>query len=133
MERRVSDAILFVNTMKISVGELGEFKQKMQSAVEFVEANGPQLLVEAYVNESGERAYSFQLYADSASIKAHWRMSDPYIRDVMEHASVERLDIYGDPDREVMQRIREISESGVEVSVSPNLTGFHRLTSPMST
>ena len=127
----MSDAILFINTMKVPTAELSEFKQKLHSAVEFVEANGPQLMVEAYVDEAQERAYSFQLYSDSASIKAHWQISDPYIRDVMKHATVERLDIYGDPDESVMQRVQEFSETGVEISVTPNLTGFHRLVSHM--
>ena len=100
------------------------------NAVEFVEAHGPQLMVEAYVDEAQGRAYSFQLYPDSASIRAHWQMSDPYIRDVMEHATVERLDIYGDPDPSVMQRIQGFSEAGIVVTVTPKLTGFHRLASP---
>ncbi|MFD5821526.1 hypothetical protein [Nesterenkonia xinjiangensis] len=126
----MSDAILFVHTMKVPAAEMHDFTRALQSAVEFVEANGPHLMVEAYVDESRERAYSFQLYPDSASIRAHWEMSDPYIRDVMKHASVERLDIYGHPDDSVMQHIRELSAAGVEVSVTPNLTGFHRLAPP---
>lgn len=127
----MSDAILFINTMKVPATELSEFTQKLQGAVEFVEAHGPQLMLEAYVDEPRERAYSFQLYSDSASTKAHWQISDPYIREVMKHASVERLDIYGDPDESVMQRIEEFSETGIEISVTPNLTGFHRLASYM--
>lgn len=125
----MSDAILIINTMTVPPAELSDFKQKLHNAVEFVEAHGPQLMVEAYVDEAQGRAYSFQLYSDSASIRAHWQMSDPYIRDVMEHATVERLDIYGDPDMSVMQRIQGFSEAGIVVTVTRNLTGFHRLAS----
>lgn len=109
---------------------MSEFKQKLLRAVEFVEASGPQLMVEVYVDGAQGRAYSFQLYSDSASVKTHWQISDPYIREVMEHATVERLDIYGDPDEYVMQRVQEFAKTDIEISVTPNVTGFHRLLSP---
>lgn len=118
---------MFINTMRVTAGELEGFRRSIESAVEFVEVNGPQLMVEIYVDEAQMRAYSFQLYPDSESIRAHWRMSDPYIREVMKHATVERLDVYGRPDEAVTEGIRAFSEGGVEVSVTPNFTGFNRL------
>lgn len=129
----MSDVILFVNTMKVSPGELSQFKQNIRAAVEFVEANGPQLMVEIFIDKTQGRAYSFQLYSDSASIRTHWQMSDPYIDAVMEHATVERLDIYGEPDESVMESVQGFTETGVEVSVRPHLAGFHRLISPEGT
>lgn len=55
----------------------------MSDAILFVKANGPQFMVEIDFDESRLRTYSFQPYADSASFRTHWHLSDPYIREVM--------------------------------------------------
>jgi hypothetical protein len=112
--------------MQIERGKLEEFKQSVKNSLAFVEANGPQLMVEVYVDEKNLRAYSFQFYRDSESILSHWQMSDPYIRDVMQYITVKRLDIYGQPDDAVIEGVRPFSQDGVIVTVTPHFAGFTR-------
>jgi hypothetical protein len=121
------DSILLINTMQIEEGKLEDFKESVKNSLAFVQANGPQLIVEVYVDEENMRAYSFQSYDDSESILSHWQMSDPYIRDVMQHITVERLDIYGWPNDAVMEGFRPFSEDGVIVTATPRFAGFARL------
>ncbi len=123
----MSEPILLINTMQIENGKLEAFKESVNNSLAFVEANGPQLMVEVYVDEENMRAYSFQVYRDSESILSHWQMSDPYIREVMQHITVKRLDIYGRPNEAVMEGLRSFSEDGVVVSMTPHFTGFTRL------
>jgi hypothetical protein len=73
------------------------------------------------------RAHSFQLYADSEAVRTHWKLSDPYIADVMEHCSVERLDVYGDPDQEVREALGPTTGGPFPHSVTPLFTGFLRM------
>ncbi len=122
----MSDSIMLINTMQIEQSKLEDFKQSVKNSLAFVEANGPQLMVEVYVDEKNLRAYSFQFYRDSESILSHWEMSDPYIRDVMEHITVKRLDIYGQPDDAVMEGVQPFSQDGVIVTVTPHFAGFTR-------
>jgi len=122
----MSDSIMLINTMQIEQSKLEDFKQSVKNSLAFVEANGPQLMVEVYVDEKNLRAYSFQFYRDSESILSHWEMSDPYIRDVMQHITVKRLDIYGQPDDAVMEGVRPFSQDGVIVTVTPHFAGFTR-------
>jgi len=120
----MSESIMLINTMQINEGKLEDFKESVKKSLEFVEANGPQLLVEVYLDEKNMRAYSFQFHRNSESMLSHWQMSDPYIRDVMQHITVERLDIYGQPNDAVMEGMRSFSENGVIVSVTPHFAGF---------
>ena len=113
--------------MQIEPGKLKEFKESVRNSLEFVEMNGPQLMVEVYVDEGSLRAYSFQVFPDSEAMLSHWKMSDPYIRDVSRHITVERLDLYGQPNDAVMEGLRPFSEDGVVVTVTPNLAGFARI------
>ncbi|MGH3088715.1 MAG: hypothetical protein ACRDSJ_15530 [Rubrobacteraceae bacterium] len=122
----MSEPIMLINTMQIEDGKLEGFEESIRNSLTFVEANSPQLMVEVFVDEENMRAYSFQLFRDSGSILSHWRMSDPHIRDVMRHITVERLDVYGQPDDAVMDGIRPFSENGVNVSVTPHFAGFAR-------
>jgi hypothetical protein len=117
---------MLINTMQIEDGKLEDFKESVKNSLAFVEANGPQLMVEVYVDEKNMRAYSFQFYRDSEAILSHWQMSDPYIRDVMRHITVKRLDIYGQPSDAVMEGVRPFSEDGVIVTVTPHFAGFTR-------
>ncbi|MBW4617835.1 MAG: hypothetical protein KME17_00425 [Cyanosarcina radialis HA8281-LM2] len=122
----MSESILLVNTMQIDKGKLEDFKESVKQSLEFVEANGSQLMVEVYIDETNMRAYSFQFHRNSESILFHWQISDPYIRNVMQHSTVKRLDIYGQPNKAVMKGIQPFSDNGVIVSVTPHFAGFSR-------
>ena len=94
--------LLLHNTMRITDGHLDEFRAAVERAVEFVEEHGPQLAVQVFIDNDRLLAHSFQLYPDSAAIVRHWELSDPYIAEVMEHCSVENLDMYGEPEEDVV-------------------------------
>lgn len=123
-----SGAVLMHNTMKITEGHLEGFREAVRRAVAFVEEHGPQLMVRVFVEESQMRAHSFQLYGDSEAIRTHWKLSDPCIAGVMEHCSVERLDLYGDPDEDVRAALAPGAAGPFPVSITPLFTGFLRLT-----
>ncbi|WP_199429736.1 hypothetical protein [Qaidamihabitans albus] len=127
MRTRQDEPILFHNTMTITEGHLDGFKHAIRKAVEFVSEHGPQLMVEVFIDEENMLAHSFQLYRDSEAVLAHWRMSDPYIRDVMEHCSVRQFDVYGQPNDEVRAGLRPPTGDTMPVSLTPPFTGFTRL------
>lgn len=67
-------------------------------------------------------AYSVQLYRDSESALVHWRLSDPYISKVMQHCTVEKFDVYGQPSKEVREGLNQLGES--LTTVTPRLVSF---------
>lgn len=103
------DTILFHNTMRIHDGHRERFDDAVRRAVEFVEA------------------HSFQLYPDSDAVLAHWSMSDPFIREVMEHCTVASFETYGAMSDAVLDGLRSGTAGGA--TVRPPLTGFTRLAS----
>ncbi|GAA1088905.1 hypothetical protein [Nocardiopsis composta] len=117
----LGDAILFHNTMRVLDGHLAEFRAAIERAVAFAQGEGPQLMVEVFIDEPRMLAHSFQLYADSDAVRAHWRMSDPYIRGVMEHCEIHDFAVYGDPDPELRDAL---AEQGLPIV--PRFTGFTR-------
>lgn len=122
----MSESIMLINTMQIQPGKLEEFKQSVERSIAFVEAHGPQLMVQVYVDEEQLIAFSFQYYRDSEAMLIHWKLSDPYIRDVSQYITVLRLDLYGQPNEAVLADVRRFSEGGALLNVTPHLTGFAR-------
>ncbi|MFW5419453.1 hypothetical protein J0910_22815 [Nocardiopsis sp. CNT-189] len=117
----LGDVILFHNTMRVLDGHLAEFRAAIERAVAFVQGEGPQLMVEVFIDEPRMLAHSFQIYAGSDAVRAHWRMSDPYIRGVMEHCEIHDFAVYGDPDPELREAL---AEQGLPIV--PRFTGFLR-------
>ncbi len=108
----MAESIPLIITMRLERGKLENFKVSVKNSLAFVQENGPQLLVEVYVDEENLRAYSFQLHDTLEFVRTHWRMSDPYIRDVMQHVTVKRLDVFGWPDDAVLEGLSRSSRTG---------------------
>jgi hypothetical protein len=117
--------ILFHNTMRIHDGHLEDYRRAIKDAVDFAERHGPQRMVEVFIDEARGLGHSFQLYDDSAAILRHWELSDPYIRDVMAHCTVHRMEVYGEVSEQVRAGLTG-ADSGFEVIIAPAFTGFLR-------
>ena len=121
------ETLLFHNTMRIREGHLDEFRASIVKAVDFVREHGPQLMVEVFIDADAMRAHSFQLYADDESVLKHWELSDPYIREVMEHCTVERFEVFGRPGERILEGLRAPGGASFPVTITPRLTGFTRV------
>lgn len=120
-----ANVLLFHNTMRITEGHLDGFREAIAKAVAFAEKNGPQLMVQVFVDEQRMTGHSFQLFRDSDAVRVHQRLADPYIQEVMEHCRVERFEVYGEPDDGVLASVRQGIGEG-ELALAPRTAGFGR-------
>ena len=97
----MTEQLLFRNLMRITPGHLEPFREAVRSAIAFVEEHAPQLMVQTFIDEKEMQAVSIQLYRNSEDVLRHWQMPDAHINDVSAHCSVERLEVYGNPSKEV--------------------------------
>ena len=121
----MSSRILLHNTMRGHDGQWNELCQALRDAVDFTQHHTPQLAVEIFIEEERHIAHSFQWFPDSEAVRAHWNISASAIDRVMDHGSVERLDVYGNPDQQVLDTLETFSQH-LPVTVSPRLAGFLR-------
>ncbi|GAA4103654.1 hypothetical protein [Actinomadura miaoliensis] len=120
--------LLFRNTMRITDGHLESFRSAIVRAVEFAQQHGPQLMVQTFVDEERMLAHSFQLYRDSDAVRTHWKIADPYIQEVMKHCRVERFEVFGEPDADVVAGVRSGVGEQCSLTFSPRIAGFVRFT-----
>ena len=122
----MAEPIVFITTMEIHEGKLQEFQESMKKATAFLEANGPQLMAEVYIDIERMMAHVIQIHRDSESILSHWQMADPYQQEVMQHITTTRVEIYGQPNDAVMEGMQRLSGKGATIAVSPHFFGFNR-------
>lgn len=122
----MSEPIAFVTTLRIHDGKLQEFKAATQRSLAFAEENGPQVMAGIYIDEDDMRAHGFQVHRDSESILKAWQTMDPHIKEVLQHSSTTRVDIYGQPNEAVMEGMQRLSGQGATLTVTPRHTGFVR-------
>lgn len=121
----MTEQLLFRNLMRITPGHLEPFCEAVRSAIAFVEAHAPQLMVQTFIDEKEMQAVSIQLYRNSEDVLGHWQMSDAHINDVSAHCTVERLEVYGNPSEEVAAGLAPFINDG-RGSIMPPLVGFSR-------
>lgn len=119
--------IIFITTFLIEEGSLDKFKEAVRKSTNFLQANGPQLLVEVCIDEKEMRAHGIQVHRDSESILSHWQLADPYMRDVMQYITTTRVEIYGQPNEAVIEGMSRLSSEGAVITVTPRFVGFSRL------
>ena len=121
----MSARILLHNTMHGHEGQWDRLCQALRDAVDFTHHHTPQLAVEMFVEEKLQIVHSFQWFPNSEAVRAHWRISASAIDRVMDHGSVERLDVYGNPDQQVLNTLEKFSQH-MPITVYPRLAGFIR-------
>ena len=67
----MANQLLMQNRMKIAEGRLEPFSHAIREAVDFVALNGPQMMVQTFIDEEEMSAVSFQLYRNSAGVLRH--------------------------------------------------------------
>ncbi len=122
----MSVPIIFITTFKIQNGALEKFKEAVRKSTDFLEANGPQLMAGVCIDETEMRAHGIQVHRDSESILNHWKLADPYMRDVMQYITTMRVDIYGQPNEAVIEGMRQRASQAAVISITPQFVGFSR-------
>ncbi|MEU3274824.1 hypothetical protein ABZ639_28600 [Saccharomonospora sp. NPDC006951] len=125
MSLKADEMILFRNTMRIAAGQLEEFTAAVRAAVDFVEHNAPQVMVQTFVDADRMLAYSYQMYPDSAAVLEHWRVSEAQIDNVSAHCTVVDFQVHGSPDERVLAGMRGMIEDGT-AGVTSRIAGFVR-------
>ena len=125
-----SQLIVYVDTSEVREGRLEELKAAMADLAEFVEANEPQLLAyHVYFTDDGARMTVLHINPDSASLELHMTVAGPKFPPIGEFINMLAIDVYGRPDAELVERLRNkaaLLGSGV-VRVHELHAGFARM------
>lgn len=104
----MSDPIVYVDRSAVRDGKLDDLEASMTDLVEFVEANEPEILTyNVYFSGDGTQMTVMHMHADSASLAFHMEVAGPEFPPVGEFIELEAIDVYGRPDENLVQKLRE--------------------------
>jgi hypothetical protein len=127
-EDAVSGPFIVKTVSRIHPGKAGEYRSMLQEFCRVVEENEPRLLAfHVYVSEDETSEVVVQIHPDAASMRHHLEVMGQKVRETLAFTDFESLEIYGEPDDELSEWIRRVSE-GVEFRFHPvHWGGFTRL------
>lgn len=128
----MSDPIVYVDRSRVRDGRLDELKAAMAELVDFVAANEPELLAyNVYFDADGERMTVVHEHVDSTSLAFHMEVAGPKFPPIGEFIELESIDVYGRPDPDIVERLRDKASSlgSGRVSVHDLHRGVDRISS----
>lgn len=81
-----------------------------------------QLMADVFIDEDNLTATSFQLSSDSESVLERWKLSDPYIAEVMRPCTVSSFEVFGSPSAAVADGLGGTSD--LDARITPRLIGY---------
>jgi hypothetical protein len=125
--------IVYVDTSEVKTGRLDDLKAAMADLARFVEANEPRLIAyNVYFTDDGRFMSVVHVDPDSTSLEFHLEVAGPRFPPIGRFITLRSIDVYGEPDESVVERLRRKAEAlgtGV-VRVHRPHAGFARLPGP---
>jgi quinol monooxygenase YgiN len=120
----MSAPIVYISHNRVKEGKLDAFAQFYREGVKQIEAARPGTLVHlAYVSEDGSQVTMIHLFPDAAAMDLHMQGAGDRAKGAYEFLEPVRLEVYGTPSPGVVEMIRKIAGSGVELSYNPGHIG----------
>lgn len=127
----MSEPIVFISHSRIKEGKLDGFKQYNRQGAEWIEANKPDTVAFlVYVNEDGTEVSIIHVFPDGDAMSLHMQGVGDRAKGAYEFLEPVSIEIYGTPTEAVLEMMKQITGSGVALSLNPqSLGGYIRLTS----
>lgn len=126
----MSEAFVFSNTFRIKEGKLDEYRrfvvEKVVPAVEGGEPNMMQFGI--FLDEDTMEATSLQVHRTVENFAFHMNLISQMMeegRDLIDFSEMSAR-IYGTPTEQILQQMKQMAGSGVEVSISGAISSFDR-------
>lgn len=126
----MSDPFIFVNTYAIKEGMTDKYRQSCEAVSDMVRSEQPQILYFGFfVNEEGTEATTIQVHPDPDSMLRHMRLAEKHIEksaEVLDFTKME-ISIYGTPNEAVLEKMRQLSGTGVPIKIKTPTSAVNRL------
>lgn len=111
--------VTFVGTYALPEDRFDEWDAAIRDMVDFVKANVPRLVsFDVYVNEDRSEATSIYVHPDADSFAEHMRVAATRVDAGAQMVSVVRIEVFGDPGEQVVERLHQVSEASNHFPIS---------------
>ena len=128
----MSEPLIFINTYAIKEGMATRYRELTAGVIDMVKSEQPQILYFAFfMNEDGTEATTFQVHPDSDSMLRHMSLAEKHIQQSAEAIDFTKMAIslYGNPNEAVLETMRQLSGTGVPITINAPVSTVNRLQS----
>jgi hypothetical protein len=125
----MSDALIIVDTSRITEGRRPEVEAAFRALAAFVDENEPRALAyQVHLDETGDEVTVVQVHPDSASAESHMALAGPRFAPFARLLELQRIDVYGAPTAALLDQLRRKANflGGAPLIVHPLHAGFAR-------
>ena len=128
----MSEPLIFINTYAIKEGMADRYQELTAGVIDMVKSEQPQILYFAfYLNDEGTEATTLQIHPDSESMLRHMQLAEKHIQESAEAIDFTKMGIslYGNPNEAALEMMRQLSGTGVPITIKPPVSTVNRLQS----
>ena len=126
---RLSPGVMFVGRYRIPDGKADAWRAANREMTEYVEANLPNTIsFDAYLSEDGSEGTSVHIHRDAGSFDTYLAAAASPIGRGAQVVEVIRIDLYGAPNVETIERLRRMGSWPVGVHAHVNGFGHQDVT-----
>lgn len=126
----MADPLISINTYRIKEGHLDDYLTGVKVVVDVVSEKHPRMHhIGFYVSDDGSEATTVQIHPDSESLLYHMQLVADHVegaREYLDWGSMQ-IHLYGSPSEAVLKQMRQISGSGVPVTIQEASVALNRL------
>jgi tRNA U34 5-carboxymethylaminomethyl modifying GTPase MnmE/TrmE len=120
----MADPIVFISKNRILKGKLDEFRKHYQSSVQNALANKPDTMIEVtYENEDSSEVTIIRIFKDADGLDRQIEGAEERSRKTYEMIQPVSIEIFGQPNPGLQEKVEKIAGSGVTVKSHPIYTG----------
>lgn len=126
----MSDPFIFVNTYGIREGMTDEYREGCGAITDMVRSEQPRIhYFGFFVNDEGTEATTIQIHPDADSMLRHMELAEKHIEQSVEFLDFTKMEIslYGTPNEAVLEKMRQLSGTGVPVKIKTPTSSVTRL------
>lgn len=128
----MTSPFIYINSYTIRPGKEEAYRQLSQQLVELVRENEPRMLYfAAHVSDDGTEAHTIQVHEAVENMAHHMQVlqGHPELLQASSEAvdfSTMSIQIFGTPTAEILEQMKEMAGSGVQVTIAPAAAAFDR-------
>jgi len=114
----------------VKEGQADRYKEACRPVIDVVDKEEPRVhFFGFYLDDEGTEATTVQIHPDPESMLLHMQLVEDHIRVAHEFLDFTKMaiSIYGTPNEAVLEMMRELSGTGVPITIKPLAQGVNRL------
>ncbi len=120
----MTNPIVFIIRHRVKKGMIEAFRNHYQNSIPLTKTSKPSTMIQlAYINEDATEVDVIRIFPNAEGLDLQLQGADQRTKTTYQFIEPTSIEIYGTPNPIVIEMIKKVAGSGIEVSVKPQFIG----------